>query len=84
MAGKMVGISFPIAAFVAIGFDHIPADMLMMPLGLRPERTQACWRCPTRTSSLPRLAKAYEQSKVGAGVEKKITEKLPHHHHQGH
>jgi formate/nitrite transporter FocA (FNT family) len=26
MAGKMVGISFPISAFVAIGFDHIPAD----------------------------------------------------------
>ena len=40
MAGKMVGISFPIAAFVAIGFDHIPADMLMMPPGLRPERTK--------------------------------------------
>ena len=34
MAGKMVGISFPISAFVAIGFDHIPADRFMVPLGL--------------------------------------------------
>jgi len=34
MAGKMVGIWFPISAFVAIGFEHIPANMFMMPLGL--------------------------------------------------
>ena len=34
MAGQMVGISFPISAFVAIGFDHIPADIFMVPLGL--------------------------------------------------
>ena len=34
MAGKMVGIAFPISAFVATGFDHIPADMFMVPLGL--------------------------------------------------
>ena len=34
MAGKMVGIWFPIPAFVAIGFEHIPANMFMMPLGL--------------------------------------------------
>ena len=40
MAGKMVGIWFPISAFVAIGFEHVPANMFMMPLGLRPERTK--------------------------------------------
>jgi len=34
MAGKMVGIWFPISCFVAIGFEHIPANMYMMPLGL--------------------------------------------------
>jgi len=34
MAGKMVGIWFPISCFVAIGFEHIPANMYMIPLGL--------------------------------------------------
>merc|ERR1711972_349927 len=34
MAGKMVGIWFPISAFVAIGFEHIPANMYMIPLGM--------------------------------------------------
>ena len=30
----MVGSWFPISAFVAFGFEHIPATMFMMPLGL--------------------------------------------------
>merc|ERR1711982_135799 len=30
----MVGIWFPISCFVAIGFEHIPANMYMIPLGL--------------------------------------------------
>jgi len=34
MAGKMVGIWFPISCFVAIGFEHIPANMFMIPLGM--------------------------------------------------
>jgi len=34
MTGKMVGIWFPISAFVAIGFEHIPANMFMIPLGM--------------------------------------------------
>merc|ERR1711988_1906886 len=34
MTGKMVGIWFPISCFVAIGFEHIPANMYMIPLGL--------------------------------------------------
>merc|ERR1711977_728066 len=34
MAGKMGGIWFPISCFVAIGFEHIPANMYMIPLGL--------------------------------------------------
>ena len=57
MAGKMVGISFPISAFVAIGFDHIPADMFMVPLGLLAGAARACWRCSTRTSSPTTLNK---------------------------
>jgi formate/nitrite transporter len=34
MAGKMVGIWFPISCFVAIGFEHIPANMFMIPMGM--------------------------------------------------
>jgi formate transporter len=34
MVGKMVGIWFPISCFVAIGFEHIPANMFMIPLGI--------------------------------------------------
>jgi formate/nitrite transporter len=34
MAGKMVGIWFPISCFVAIGFEHIPANQYMVPLGM--------------------------------------------------
>ena len=34
LAFKMMGIWFPISAFVAIGFEHIPANMFMIPLGL--------------------------------------------------
>jgi|Transcript_88665 formate/nitrite transporter len=34
MVGKMVGIWFPISCFVAIGFEHIPANMFMIPMGM--------------------------------------------------
>jgi len=34
MAGKMVGIWFPISCFVAIGFEHVPANMFMLTMGL--------------------------------------------------
>ena len=34
MTGKMVGIWFPISCFVAIGFEHIPANMYMIPMGM--------------------------------------------------
>ena len=34
MAGKMVGIWFPISAFVAMGMEHSVANMFMLPLGL--------------------------------------------------
>mmetsp|Transcript_102946 Transcript_102946/g.330226 ORF Transcript_102946/g.330226 Transcript_102946/m.330226 type:complete len:128 (+) Transcript_102946:1-384(+) len=34
MAGKMVGIWFPISCFVAIGFEHIPANFFILTMGL--------------------------------------------------
>lgn len=34
MAGKMVGIWFPISAFVMMGMEHSVANMFMLPLGL--------------------------------------------------
>jgi len=33
-AGKMVAIWFPISCFVAIGFEHVPANMYIITLGL--------------------------------------------------
>merc|ERR1711972_878000 len=34
LAGKMVGIWFPISMFVAIGFEHSVANMFLLPAGL--------------------------------------------------
>ena len=34
VAGKILGIFFPILAFVAIGFDHVVANMFFLPLAL--------------------------------------------------
>jgi formate transporter len=34
VAGKVVAIIFPVAAFVAAGFEHCVADMFFVPLGL--------------------------------------------------
>jgi len=34
MAGKMVGIWFPISCFVAIGFEHVPANFFIITLGM--------------------------------------------------
>merc|ERR1719329_948362 len=34
MAGKMVGIWFPISTFVAIGMEHSVANMFLLPLGI--------------------------------------------------
>jgi len=35
LAGKIVGIWFPISAFVMIGFEHSIANMFLMPLGMK-------------------------------------------------
>ncbi|HET9691850.1 MAG TPA: formate/nitrite transporter family protein [Acidimicrobiales bacterium] len=34
IAGKILGIFFPILAFVAIGFDHVVANMFFLPLAM--------------------------------------------------
>ena len=34
LVGKVIGIAFPIAAFVAMGFEHSIANMYFIPLGL--------------------------------------------------
>jgi formate/nitrite transporter FocA (FNT family) len=34
VAGKILAIIFPIAAFVAIGFEHSVANMFFFPLGM--------------------------------------------------
>jgi formate/nitrite transporter len=34
VGGKILGIVFPIAAFVALGFDHVVANMFFLPLDL--------------------------------------------------
>lgn len=34
VAGKILGIFFPILAFVAIGFDHVVANMFFLPLAM--------------------------------------------------
>lgn len=34
IAGKILGIIFPILAFVAIGFDHVVANMFFLPLAM--------------------------------------------------
>ena len=34
VSGKVLAIVFPIAAFVALGFEHSVANMFLMPLGL--------------------------------------------------
>jgi len=34
MAGKMVAIWFPISCFVAIGFEHFPANTFIIPMGM--------------------------------------------------
>ncbi|CAK0800440.1 unnamed protein product [Prorocentrum cordatum] len=45
MTGKMVGIWFPISCFVAIGFEHIPANMFMIPLGMIAGADVSVWDC---------------------------------------
>ena len=32
--GKLIGIWFPIMAFVAIGFEHVVANMFFIPVGI--------------------------------------------------
>ena len=73
MAGKMVGIWFPISAFVGIGFEHIPATMFMMPLGLLAGADASVLEMLYKNFPLPRLAKLAGKAK-SAQRGKKIAE----------
>ena len=74
----------PISAFVATGFEHIPANMLTMPLGLLAGAHASVLEMLFKNFLPTTLGKSLQTSDVCAGVEKKIAGKLPHHHHQGH
>ena len=74
----------PISAFVAIGFEHIPANMLTMPLGLLAGADASVLEMLFKNFLPTTLGKSLQTSDVCAGVEKKIAGKFPHHHHQGH
>ena len=42
-AGKILGIFFPIMAFVAIGFDHVVANMFFLPAAIFAEVPGITW-----------------------------------------
>jgi formate/nitrite transporter FocA (FNT family) len=42
-AGKVLGIFFPIMAFVAIGFDHVVANMFFLPAAIFAEVPGITW-----------------------------------------
>lgn len=43
IAGKIAGIVFPITAFVALGFDHVVANMFFLPLGMFVDTPGLTW-----------------------------------------
>ena len=57
MAGKMVGIWFPISAFVAIGFEHIPANMFTMPLEQALRHMNSYKKIPPKGDACPKVQK---------------------------
>jgi formate/nitrite transporter len=68
MPGKMVGIWFPISCFVAIGFEHIPANMFMIPLGMIAGADVSVWDCIWRNYIPVTLGNIFAGSIcVGAG-----------------
>lgn len=43
VTGKILGIVFPVTAFVALGFDHVVANMFFMPLGMFVDAPGLTW-----------------------------------------
>jgi formate/nitrite transporter len=63
VAGKVLGIFFPIMAFVAMGFDHVVANMFFLPLGHYAGTPGLGWGEVTNN-----LVWAFLGNAVGAGV----------------
>jgi formate/nitrite transporter len=63
VAGKVLGIFFPIMAFVAMGFDHVVANMFFLPLGHFIGTAGLGWGDVTNN-----LVIAFLGNLVGAGV----------------
>lgn len=53
LASKVVGIWFPIFAFVSLGFDHVVANMTFIPLGALAARPVSPWVCTSGRGSSP-------------------------------
>jgi formate/nitrite transporter FocA (FNT family) len=43
VAGKILAILWPITAFVALGFEHLVANMFLLPLGLAAGAEGGIW-----------------------------------------
>ncbi|WP_265448061.1 formate/nitrite transporter family protein [Flexivirga meconopsidis] len=63
VVGKIAGIIFPITAFVALGFDHVVANMFFLPLGMFVDSPGLTWADVIRNIIFAFLGNA-----VGAGV----------------
>jgi formate/nitrite transporter len=63
VSGKILAIVFPITAFVALGFDHVVANMFFLPLGMWEHAGGV-----TASNMLLNLVFAYLGNAVGAAV----------------
>jgi formate/nitrite transporter len=63
VAGKILAIVFPITAFVALGFDHVVANMFFLPLAMMVDAGGVTW-----SNMLPNLVFAFLGNAVGAGL----------------
>ena len=63
IGGKILGIFFPIMAFVAMGFDHVVANMFFLPLGHYIGTPGLTWGSVTNN-----LVWAFLGNMIGAGV----------------
>ncbi|MGN6609435.1 MAG: formate/nitrite transporter family protein [Jatrophihabitans sp.] len=63
VGGKILAIVFPITAFVALGFDHVVANMFFLPLGIFEHAGGA-----TASNMILNLIMAFLGNAVGAGV----------------
>jgi formate/nitrite transporter len=63
ISGKILAIFFPIMAFVALGFDHVVANMFFLPAAMFLHTGGVTW-----SNMLLNLLFAYLGNAVGAGV----------------